>query len=266
VTTDKSAPSIPPKPRRRWLQFSLRSLLVLLAVLGVGFGWFAYTINRARERREAQTAICKLGGWIDYESAPAGLTGKAMAWLESLAGEELFLKVTEIDFIQAPVTDADLAHLRRVTEVQTLWLASPTITDAGLEHLRPLSQLKNLSIGFTDITDAGLEHLRGLTRLEALSVRHTAITDVGLEHLRGLAELRYLELNHTQIADSGLIHLQRLGRLEVLELSDTKVTDAGLRHLRGLMELQSLWLDNTQVTDAGVAELQQALPNCHITR
>jgi hypothetical protein len=37
-----------PKPRRRWLQFSLRTLMVLMLVFGAGFGWFARKVQHAR--------------------------------------------------------------------------------------------------------------------------------------------------------------------------------------------------------------------------
>jgi|PlaIllAssembly_1097288.scaffolds.fasta_scaffold1266381_2 hypothetical protein len=39
----KSPPT--PKPRRRWLQFSLRALLVL--ALGAGLGWLAHDVHQA---------------------------------------------------------------------------------------------------------------------------------------------------------------------------------------------------------------------------
>ena len=30
----------PPKPRHRWLQFSLRTVMVIVLVFGCGMGWF----------------------------------------------------------------------------------------------------------------------------------------------------------------------------------------------------------------------------------
>jgi hypothetical protein len=60
MTTTSAPPA--PKPRRRWLQFSLRTLLVLMLVLGCGLGWLAYKIKAAREQRAAVDAIHKMGG------------------------------------------------------------------------------------------------------------------------------------------------------------------------------------------------------------
>jgi hypothetical protein len=54
--------------------------------------------------------------------------------------------------------------------------------------------------------------------------------------------------------------------LQRLRLGGDRVTDASLKPLAALKNLQTLRLVNTQVTDAGVKELQQALPECTITR
>ncbi|MCH7727434.1 MAG: hypothetical protein IH991_13270 [Planctomycetes bacterium] len=41
-----------PKPSRRWLQFSLRTMLALLTVACVWFGWLAYKANEQRKAVE----------------------------------------------------------------------------------------------------------------------------------------------------------------------------------------------------------------------
>ncbi len=52
----------------------------------------------------------------------------------------------------------------------------------------------------------------------------------------------------------------------MLSLEYTRVTDAGLEPLKGLTRLQRLYLRGTKVADEGVKSLQQALPNCRISR
>ena len=49
-------------------------------------------------------------------------------------------------------------------------------------------------------------------------------------------------------------------------LGYTKVTDAGLKELASLKSLETLSLRGTKVTDAAVKELQEALPDCRISR
>ena len=67
-------------------------------------------------------------------------------------------------------------------------------------------------------------------------------------------------------SDELLAELRLLPDVQRLTVAGPRVTDAGLEHLRGLTELAELELSDTRVTDAGVANLQQALPNCKITR
>ena len=58
MATDAGQTAEPPvKAKRRWLQFSLRTLMVLMLVLGCGFGWFARKLQQARMQREAVAAI-----------------------------------------------------------------------------------------------------------------------------------------------------------------------------------------------------------------
>ena len=91
-------------------------------------------------------------------------------------------------------------------------------------------------------TDAGFVHLNGLTKLETLNLWYTKITDTGLAYLKGMTKLKWLDLGFTG------------------------VTDAELMHLEGLTSLKRLSLRATKITPAGVKKLQQALPNCRISR
>ena len=91
-----SRPSAPttPKPCRRWLQVSLRTMMVLMLTFGCGFGWFAYKIKRAREQREVVKAIEKLGGYINERTTSGGVAWATVTWLGRLAEEDLASDVT----------------------------------------------------------------------------------------------------------------------------------------------------------------------------
>ena len=52
----------------------------------------------------------------------------------------------------------------------------------------------------------------------------------------------------------------------MLCLENTQISDAGLALLEGLTSLLWLYLTGTQVTDKSIKKLQEALPNCKITR
>jgi hypothetical protein len=222
-----TAPATTPKPRRRWLQYSLRTMMVLVLVFGVGFGWLAFQVQRTQVEQKAATAIEELGGWVEFRPA---------------SGDDLSGYVTGVQ------------------------LGDTQVTDTGLAHLRGLTQLRWLYLHNTQVSDAGLAHLGGLTQLVNLDLDNAQVSDLGLVHLRGLTNIRILSLNNTQVSDAGLLHLRGLTQLQALGLARTQVSDAGLEYLRGLTQLRHLFLNNTRVTDASVAELQKALPNCDIIR
>ena len=54
-------PSITRTPKRRWLQFSLRTLLVVMLIVAIGCGVLAIRLEKARRQREAVVALRALG-------------------------------------------------------------------------------------------------------------------------------------------------------------------------------------------------------------
>jgi hypothetical protein len=140
------------------------------------------------------------------------------------------------------------------------------VTDAELTHLKGHTNLQKLNVGNTQVSDAGLVYLKELTKLQNLDLQNTQITNAGLVHLKDMADLKMLLLSRTRVTDEGLVYLKALSNLETLTLNSTQITDVGLGHLKGLANLKTLGLSNTQITDAGVTELQQALPDCKITK
>ena len=228
--------SRPPKPKRRWYQFSLRSLLVFVLAAGLGLGLLGRRIRQVQEQRKPVIELQKLGATVEYQETEGGLSN---ALLRNLVGDEA-LPVVEIYFLRTEVTDAGLVHLKGMRSLEVVDLRCTQVSDAGLVHLKGMRSLEVVDLRSTQVSDAGLVHLKGLTSLEVLYVNNTKITDAGLEHLKGLSSL------------------------EGLSLLGTQVTDAGLEHLKGLSSLEWMNLCNTQVTEGGVQELQQALPNCVI--
>jgi len=58
------------------------------------------------------------------------------------------------------------------------------ITDAGLANVKGLTQLQSLNLNGTKITDAGLEHLKGLANLQTLDLEATRVTNAGIADLK----------------------------------------------------------------------------------
>ena len=265
ATMDRSDAS---KVKRRWYQFSTRTLIKVAVILFVLIAWIGSMANDRRivaELRELGPAsVFYAWGYVetvhldgrneDTDAALECLNGLAMLRRLSLSGGKF--------------SDSSLDRLKGLTSLRSLELNNTDfnntqITDIGMEHLRGLTKLKCLALHNTQITDAGLDHLKGMTDLRELDLDNTQITDAGLEHLKGLTDLRKLALSGTQITDAGLEHLIGLADLRELTLNNTQVTDAGLVHLKGLVNLASVQLRSTQVTEEGATTLRQALPECH---
>ena len=186
------------KPKRRWLRFSLRSLMLLMALIAVLFGW---AIHKAREQGIAVAALKEMGCVVQYNDGQRSPT--VLEWLRKLLGEGEFRSVTDLYGERSQITDAGLESLRGLTLLHELYLAETQVTDAGLVHLQGLSQLRHLELDRTHVTDAGLVNLKGLTQLELLYLTGTQVTDDGMAHLQGFTRLEYLALGETEMTDAG---------------------------------------------------------------
>ena len=243
----------PPKRRtRRFLQFSLRSLLVFVLLVSIGMSWLGVKLERARRQREAVRVIERIGGLVVYDyklrqaHSPFPVEPPVPKWKLALLGDDFFFDVSYVAFdgdsVGVEFDDGQMTNLRGLTDVEILFLAEMPVTDAGLENLRGLAKLRILFLDLTPVTDAGLENLTGLTDLTMLSLAGTQITDAGLEHVKELVSL------------------------EDLNISNTQVSDAGLERLVGLTRLRRLNLDSTEITLEGVKKLRDALPDdCRIS-
>lgn len=252
------------KPCRRWFQYSLRSLMVLVLLAGIGMTWLVAIKNRAERQKMAVETILKGGGFVVYDfqmqilpSGASNYTDNATppgpAWLRKVLGDDFFTNVVGARI----VTEAGLDQIELLSRLQKLELNGVMITDSRLEQLKQAIQLDALTLDNTNIADAGLEKLAGLRRLETLSLARTQVTDAGLEKLAQLRQIKYLDLSWTKVTDTGLKHLRGLTQLQELRLGNTRITGVGLEQLCDLPQLHNLYVDDTQLTDAGALSLSR---------
>jgi len=253
--------SDPPRSRR-WLQYRLRTLLVLMLLASVGMSWFSVTMHRAKRQREIVEGIRKSGGKVKYHRSK-GSGPAAWAWLHSLLGDDFFAHVRSVTIFYRS-TAADLADLKDLPRLRSLNISGWWVTDTWTARVKDLVGLEELYLTGARVTDAGMAHLRGLHQLRVLHLDHTQVGDAGLAHLQRLIHLEQLELKGTNVTDAGLAHLEGLLRLKQLGLAQTHVTDGGLGYLKDMSHLERLSLYYTQVTDKGARTLGEALPNCRI--
>jgi hypothetical protein len=87
-----------------------------------------------------------------------------------------------LDLRGLPVSDEDLAAVPAT--VTGLALVDAPVTDAGIPHVLRLTGLERLNIAGTQITDDGLVALGGLQNLERVCVNRTRVTASGVDRLK----------------------------------------------------------------------------------
>ena len=182
-----------PKKHRWWnrLRISVGAFLALVLVIS---GWLGFFVRSGRIQRDAVAAISRAGGqvWYEWEYQDGKYyMGEFHCpwpkWLVDHVGVDYLGNVIRVDFTQRG-SDADLAHVGNLGRLEELVLIDSPVTDSGLAHLRRSTTLESLYLtGGARISDSGLAHLKGLTRLQVLSLMGTAVTDAGLAHLNGLS-------------------------------------------------------------------------------
>lgn len=155
--------------RKRWLRYSLRTLLIVISISAVSF---AYVSNRVREQWALAMRVEQLGGKVTW----GRLQGDS--WISVFARERLpqgyVDDVVAIDLTGSGVTDEDLERFRKFTHLRLLYLDDTSITDAGLNNLEHFKELAILSVFGTQISNSRLDRLK-----EVLPNLETTGPDVG---------------------------------------------------------------------------------------
>jgi hypothetical protein len=152
----------------RWRQLSLRSLIALVAILGIGLG---IQVNGARRQQSAIVAITKVDGYYYYGFQH---DGESYSQSEYPPGPDWLWKHVDLSYVD---------------NVVAVGLNCKPATDETLEQLTNLRNLKELDLTNTLITDHGLKHLAGLTNLKYLRLDGTS----GLSQLRiGVGRLQWI--------------------------------------------------------------------------
>ena len=97
--------------------------------------------------------------------------------------EGLESNLLRVNLSRTEITDAGLALLCRLKNLEQLRLSSPHVTDFGMANLKKLEKLRFLHLLDAPITDAGLDQLHGLTSLESVYLDRTQVTDDGIARL-----------------------------------------------------------------------------------
>jgi hypothetical protein len=198
------------------------------------------------------------GGWMDHD---------ALARLRSPREME------NMSIANFSVTDDDLKVVGSMTNLRTLEItgsnypiATCPITDAGIAALDNLTELEALILTKSQITDDAAPHLAKHRKLAFLQLPGNRLTDKSTPWLGQLTEMFHLSIMEAEIGDAGFGNLPNLTKIEHLSADGTKITDEGLVHLAHLTSLKSLSVRRTKVTPEGVAKFKTLVPACQVTQ
>ena len=90
--------------KRRWYQYSLRSLLLLVTLCAFACSWLAVKIERGKRQKTAIAALKAKGITVNYDYEMDG-DGKLLPnavtnvpqWLRDCLGDDCFATVVEVD-------------------------------------------------------------------------------------------------------------------------------------------------------------------------
>jgi hypothetical protein len=273
MTAEPPQPA-PPRSRRRWLRFSLRTLLLITAAVAV---WLGVQVNRATNQRRAVSMVKVRGGTVRYahqsRTWPVRLRDFYSSstfdpnapppgpdWLRQGLGEEYFQDVIYVSLADrvASEGDADAKLIAALPKLEYLDMGYCNLTDEALRDLGRIRTLRMLKVDRNnDLSDDGLRHLAECKSLESLNLNGIdGIRGPGLEHLSSLSSLKELDLQYVPLDCDWLKGLAVLP-LEKLMLSKTPLEDAHLAHVGEITSLVILGIDRTKVTAAGLAHLAQ---------
>jgi hypothetical protein len=156
----KSQPATP-APKRRWFQYSLRSLMLFVVCCSIACSWFT---TRAAKQRDAVRAICAIDGCLvayDYDVhddfvLPDAFVDADLAcglprqetWFDSVFDKDFVRRAVEV---QVPLAQVDKAapHLVRLPHLKAVYIARNWNDDDAaarkrLEQVLPGVELRTL--------------------------------------------------------------------------------------------------------------------------
>lgn len=199
---------------KRCCRFSLRSLIVLFLIAGIGFSVFHYRLRSAERQTATVARLKEFGGCVRYKnhhdvvSSPKDVNFVS-AWLTRQLGLDFFHDVETVCISgRGEFSDDDFGSICDLRNVRSVRLGKTVVTDDGLQAISRLGGLRRLSISSPHITDQGMNHLCELDSLETLTLMDINLTDAGLAQLASLRNLEYLSVRKTKVSQQGVASLR----------------------------------------------------------
>lgn len=255
------------RPRFRW---SLRTMMVAVAVVAVSCGWFAEARNRANvqdpiiaelEPQNECVAVERPGpDWLEFvvpDSFRRRIVGLDMR-MHGAVDEEFVIQLGRLHHLKylslhvKELTPVMVGALRNSRQMRWLHLRVEQPSSDSFAALGELTQLEVLYLYATKFTSDDLRGLAGLTNLKMLGVEFSYFLGA-FSQMPALPRLEAIQFIFTQIRDQDLRRLSVLPRLKALDLKYADLgTDVDLRDLANLSSLEELTVKGNFVSAAAL--------------
>ena len=259
----------PEKPRRRWLRFSLRGLMIVVLLMCVPLAWIAQKYSRMRIEDAVVAEILSADGTVIYPyqktSSPNGGFAKDPSqpapgpkWLREHLGENIFASVHCVWLLTDKFGDELVARLPQLDDLEVLSLRSSSLTDSSVDSLLKVSRLEELTLDADHISPQGLNRLSSHPTLRSLSLYGRLASPTQIRQLEPWPSLQELEIHTTMASDKDLSQLagcKSLRKLALYYLPEVKLLDPSL--LEQMTMLEELTVIGSGVSDNSLSHIAQ---------
>lgn len=245
------------QPRRYWLSFSLRALLVLMTILCMFLGWIGPKWLEMKREEAAVKRILEQHGWAHYDYqeeailSPTPPTPNGPYLFRYLFGDHIFSHVVSVglrhqderDESTRPDPNQLVSVLPNLKHVRWMWF----------EHSYPLQE-------------ETLQCLLNYDTLETLTLDNSGISADQLASFAVIDSITHIDLTGEDASDAHLAKLSQFPNLTSLSIdvdvmfnpNSPQHTPAGVRHLGKIATLESLTLRSLpRNSDEAMAALVQ---------
>lgn len=262
--SDRSGKKICPK--RHWLRFSVRGLLLLVLLVSIPLGLIGRDLIRSKSEEYLVNDIQIADGYVRYDYVyqvmpPPGTMGLTIAkfdehepkghWLaRKILGENIYSYVTIVNLRRADDPNQVLPRIATFSRLEKLSLAEAALTDESVDAISQLRQLRELYLESIELSPQQMRKLAAINSLETLYFTGSFATDDVLEQVANFKNLQEITLRDTAITNRALQSLARVPGLKRIEIDNAKqVTNEGLVPLVQLPELESFDAYGTRLTN-----------------
>ncbi len=264
----------PPK-KRSWFRFSLRSLLLLTALVAIVFAIIGGDIGKARRRAQDMRILRENGFELSGYPTPTSYQKTLMRFLpvervlaptsatynrEPVAREQLeilarYPQWCSLNFTTPDDCDQTLrAGINNWREVDQLWLRG----EAGNDAIPPLDQhqfLRSLHLNLPNCDSDILPAIVQAPELHDLAIQAN-LSDQSLADVLAMPSLWHLQIFGNQRITSAPFTETSNSSIRFLSVGETQFGDAGLQAVLKWPELEKLYAWDTPIGDQAFVEFE----------